>query len=255
MAQPAHVPKFGNWDSENISYTTYFETVRRDKGDGSKIFNPNDPEENPQAFYPRTVAQDHQHSEKHHNDTSTDYHVVKQHRRKHHRREDREFHRYVEAPRPHRSPFQGVDMDSHRSRNHGTSATMSSSVKRNSDNLLPQHQHHRRTNKDLAEGSHGFSQPPLHQAIPKAGSSQESAAPQHRAPSVPRFGSWDETDPQSAESFSVIFNKVKEQKQIAATKLPTPQPKIITYPERQKNSSHTSSKSKICCCLFPTAAE
>ncbi|KAL8032893.1 hypothetical protein ABFX02_13G126800 [Erythranthe guttata] len=38
--------------------------------------------------------------------------------------------------------------------------------------------------------------------------------------SVPKFGEWDENDPRSAEGFTVIFNKVKEEKQIAASKFP-----------------------------------
>ncbi|KAL7088631.1 hypothetical protein ACP275_13G139500 [Erythranthe tilingii] len=38
--------------------------------------------------------------------------------------------------------------------------------------------------------------------------------------SVPKFGEWDEKDPRSAEGFTVIFNKVKEEKQIAASKFP-----------------------------------
>ncbi|KAF6173215.1 hypothetical protein GIB67_026910 [Kingdonia uniflora] len=50
MAQHSHVPKFGNWDSENVPYTTYFENARKEKGTGLKKMNPNDPEENPDAF-------------------------------------------------------------------------------------------------------------------------------------------------------------------------------------------------------------
>ncbi|XP_017700674.2 NOI-like protein isoform X2 [Phoenix dactylifera] len=255
MTQLAHAPKFGNWDGENIPYTTYFEMVRRDKGAGSKILNPNDPEENPQAYHPGTFARDHKRCQKHHNDTSTGYHVVKQHHRKHNSREDGEFQRYMEAPLPHRSTFQRVNMGPQRSRNRGSRLSVPSSDKNNSDNSLLQPRHRRRTDKDSAEGSHGFSPLPLHEAIPEAGNSLEGKAPQRRAPSVPRFGSWDETDPKSAESFTVIFNKVKEEKQIAATKLPTLPAKTMTYPERQNNSSHASSKSKMCCCLFPTAAE
>lgn len=46
--QSSHVPKFGNWERENVPYTTYFENARRDRG--AKIINPNDPEQNPDAF-------------------------------------------------------------------------------------------------------------------------------------------------------------------------------------------------------------
>ncbi|KAJ0082536.1 hypothetical protein Patl1_09832 [Pistacia atlantica] len=44
----SHVPKFGNWEKDNIPYTTYFENARKEKA-GMRM-NPNDPEENPEAF-------------------------------------------------------------------------------------------------------------------------------------------------------------------------------------------------------------
>ncbi|KAL5839006.1 hypothetical protein ACOSQ4_011614 [Xanthoceras sorbifolium] len=42
-----------------------------------------------------------------------------------------------------------------------------------------------------------------------------------RAESVPKFGAWDDTDLTSGEGFTVIFNKVKEEKEIASAKFPT----------------------------------
>lgn len=42
----------------------------------------------------------------------------------------------------------------------------------------------------------------------------------YRSASVPKFGQWDENDPRSGEGFTVIFNKVKEEKHIAAAKFP-----------------------------------
>ncbi|PKA56602.1 RPM1-interacting protein 4 [Apostasia shenzhenica] len=45
----AHVPKFGNWEDKDVPYTKYFENARKDRVGG---FNPNDPEENPEAFMP-----------------------------------------------------------------------------------------------------------------------------------------------------------------------------------------------------------
>ncbi|PWA91391.1 Pathogenic type III effector avirulence factor Avr cleavage site-containing protein [Artemisia annua] len=47
--QRSHIPKFGSWDADNVPYTTYFENARKDKGSGLMI-NPNDPEQNPEAF-------------------------------------------------------------------------------------------------------------------------------------------------------------------------------------------------------------
>ncbi|CAJ1962592.1 unnamed protein product [Sphenostylis stenocarpa] len=49
MAQHSrHVPKFGNWDTDNVPYTAYFEHARREKG--GVMMNPNDPFKNPEAF-------------------------------------------------------------------------------------------------------------------------------------------------------------------------------------------------------------
>lgn len=49
MAQRSHVPKFGNWDGDNVPYTAFFENARKEKVGGARM-NPNDPEENPDAF-------------------------------------------------------------------------------------------------------------------------------------------------------------------------------------------------------------
>ncbi|KAK6124497.1 hypothetical protein DH2020_041750 [Rehmannia glutinosa] len=104
LQQRSHVPKFGNWDGDNVPYTAYFENARKEKTGGARI-NPNDPEQNPEAF----------------------------------------------------------------------------SIEDRAAKLLRQ---------------------------------------SYRSVSVPKFGQWDETDPRSAEGFTVIFNKVKEEKQIAAAKMP-----------------------------------
>ncbi|KAL6978806.1 hypothetical protein U1Q18_020474 [Sarracenia purpurea var. burkii] len=46
----SHVPKFGNWESEeNVPYTAYFDKARKGRSDG-KMINPNDPQENPDLF-------------------------------------------------------------------------------------------------------------------------------------------------------------------------------------------------------------
>lgn len=49
LQQRSHVPKFGNWDGDNVPYTAYFENARKEKTVGIRI-NPNDPEQNPEAF-------------------------------------------------------------------------------------------------------------------------------------------------------------------------------------------------------------
>lgn len=48
--QRSHVPKFGNWESDdNVPYTAYFDKARKGRP-GTKIINPNDPEENPDLY-------------------------------------------------------------------------------------------------------------------------------------------------------------------------------------------------------------
>lgn len=61
------------------------------------------------------------------------------------------------------------------------------------------------------------------------------------------FGAWDEKDPKSAEGFTVIFQKVKEEKHIAATKFP-PIPQQASYtPNTAKNDGR---RTKVC--LYPS---
>lgn len=57
------------------------------------------------------------------------------------------------------------------------------------------------------------------------------------------FGAWDEKDPKSAEGFTVIFQKVKEEKHIAATNFP-PIPQQPTYNHNASNKN--AKRSKVC---------
>ena len=41
-----------------------------------------------------------------------------------------------------------------------------------------------------------------------------------RSAAVPKFGEWDETNPASAEGYTHIFNKVREERQVAAGHVP-----------------------------------
>lgn len=67
----SHVPKFGDWDSDNnVPYTDYFENALKQKS-GVKL-NPNDPEENPEAFMAynkntNTIARPHNNNNFHRN--------------------------------------------------------------------------------------------------------------------------------------------------------------------------------------------
>lgn len=183
MAQRSHVPKFGNWDGDNVPYTAYFENARKEKAGGIKI-NPNDPEQNPEAF-------------------SIGSNGI--------------------------SPNNGsYELQRHKG---GGSSTHSSDT----SVLKPKHQrkksHRTKSNADTTN-------PPLPGPIDADDFS-------YRSVSVPKFGQWDENDPRSAEGFTVIFNKVKEEKQIAASKPPVPIQTTNNYQARQGRETR-----KKCCCLF-----
>lgn len=73
----------------------------------------------------------------------------------------------------------------------------------------------------------------------------------HRTPSVPKFGAWDELDPESGEGFTAIFNKVKEEKQIASSQFPNVSPQPSYYPSAQRHG-RSSSRSKV---IYTSACE
>lgn len=62
----------------------------------------------------------------------------------------------------------------------------------------------------------------------------------HRAASIPKFGSWDVNDPKSGEGFTVIFDRIKEEKQNnGAIEVPTmlpPRPPTNHLKDRSKRS-------------------
>jgi len=41
----------------------------------------------------------------------------------------------------------------------------------------------------------------------------------HRAAAIPEFGKWDVTDPKSGEGYTVMFSKIKEEKQIMSSRI------------------------------------
>ncbi|KAL2529847.1 RPM1-interacting protein 4 [Forsythia ovata] len=70
--------------------------------------------------------------------------------------------------------------------------------------------------------------------------------PDHN-PAVPKFGDWDETNPASAEGYTHIFNRVREEKNSDAGKVPV-MPTETSYPNGQKQ--YGNDNLKVCGC-FP----
>ncbi|KAL9671553.1 hypothetical protein QQ045_009122 [Rhodiola kirilowii] len=198
MAQKAHVPKFGNWEGDNVPYTVYFEKARKGKAGGRRL-NPNDPEDNPEIF--KALAGRLENQNKPVKDDRSDSEVSNnQHRR--------------EKP-------------GHKKVSNGSSySSFSSSV--------------------------SSGPPPKAKSDQNPPSSNLPKPKHHRAASIPKFGAWDAADPTSGEGFTVIFNKVKQEKHVKTIHLPAlPQP-----PSKPKNKSNCRSRlaskiPKISCC-FPS---
>ncbi|KAF9611002.1 hypothetical protein IFM89_026308 [Coptis chinensis] len=274
--QHSHVPKFGNWDTENVPYTTYFENARNERDKGAKKINPNDPEENPDAFSHRIMGLE--------NDGN--HHVVRAPpsqvnpgtmmpvgKRKEDRHDREERHRQRsssiekinlgqpksgsrdrEGHRQRSTSIEKISLGQPKSGGRTSTTTESGSDISSSDCSLLQSNNHRTRStqkKSLGEGSNSnsfpSSSPPTQ---PKGGSHRSDDTQSQKVASVPKFGAWDETDPRSGEGFTIIFNKMKEEKQIGAAKFPPGTSPLNIYSNHQRNHAKSSSTPKICCCLF-----
>lgn len=191
----SHVPKFGNWDNDNVHYTTYFENARKERA--GVIMNPNDPEENPEAFMYMRGNQ--------------------------------------ESSGDHNNCFQIPNKHVSAGRQHAESRRRPNSPKRST--LDPQ-------KSSFSVSASGSS------SDQRSGSSPSNDNKHQRAPSIPKFGAWDETDPESGDGFTAIFNKVKEEKKSPPSQYPIlpPQPSKVLDGHSKHRSS--SPKSKVCCCIF-----
>ncbi|GJT88661.1 RPM1-interacting protein 4-like protein [Tanacetum coccineum] len=186
--------------ADNVPYTTYFENARKDKGSGVMI-NPNDPEQNPEAFMAYGGGSD---------DVSNDNIVNDEKNMKH----------------GDKKSMTSIDFN-----RKGSNSDFS--------NVQQNYKSDRRKSSKSRERISNFSPPsPSHGPnTPRYGYNRADdipvrefffEIPSHRSASVPMFGAWDEKDPKSGEGFTVIFQKVKEEKHIAATKFP-PIPQQPSY--------------------------
>ncbi|XP_059440652.1 RPM1-interacting protein 4-like [Corylus avellana] len=250
MAQNSHVPKFGNWDdNDSIPYTIYFENARKDKG-GVKMMNPNDPEENPEAFM--CMREGLAVNVNSNNSISSSE-----------KQQNKGGH-----SRPPAHPRNNIITSSNqqKSGSHRRITSESGSERSGSDYSLMQ-PGHRRVRSDMKKkkntssdhGSNSFSTSGTRHSTSRertAGSysSNDHMTAHHKVASVPKFGAWDESDPKSGEGFTVIFNKVKEEKQIAATQFAS-EPTQSSYYSNAHGHGRSSSRSKICCCLFSSESD
>ncbi|ESR34189.1 hypothetical protein CICLE_v100068022mg, partial [Citrus x clementina] len=70
--------------------------------------------------------------------------------------------------------------------------------------------------------------------------------PDHSA-AVPKFGEWDESDPTSADGFTHVFNKVREEKMNGTGNVSAAAFRKPYYKDQKQHENKTSKK----CCCFP----
>ncbi|GMI72694.1 RPM1 interacting protein 4 [Hibiscus trionum] len=281
----SHVPKFGDWDNDDLPYTAYFENARKEKG--GKIMNPNDPEDNPEAFMYMRGGQESNYGCRHDHDSSKSDSVDK------HRPdagkimnpndpeenpeafmymrgglESNYDHQHAHVPlaadsiksesadkhRPNSANRIGsIDQQRSARRQWNTRSESGSETGTGSDRTHLNH--HRLTSSGPKNGQAGE----VSFSASVSGQSHRNGNYEYkhqRTTSVPKFGEWDETDPTSGAGFTVIFNKVKEEKRAPpASSFATvaPEVKTMNYSDSHQSKCPTpswGSKFKICCCLF-----
>lgn len=109
---------------------------------------------------------------------------------------------------------------------------------------------HRRERSDKKNNSSDGSYP----VSPSRTSRPSLDTGHHRVGSVPKFGAWDESDPASGEGYTFIFEKMKKEKQSPAPPFSPVNPQASYYSNAQEKG-RSSSRSKICCCLFSSGTD
>ncbi|KAF8402118.1 hypothetical protein HHK36_013070 [Tetracentron sinense] len=261
--QPSHVPKFGNWESaENVPYTTYFDNARKGKS-GGKIINPN-AWDNPDIFSDNTPpvrAPPFRTGAK--SEAPMGLEAV---RPKYERRTSREYgdpRRLTDSPARHDTVGRraATDLPHQRHGDRGVSlgeiprkAARQGGGSEQSIEHSPLHPHYQTRiagkgsgvsspsweRKGSPESSHGIapSTPGRSRLRPVARGNENP----DKGAAVPKFGEWDENNPSSADGFTHIFNKVREEKQSGSAKVP------ITTNESSYSNGHKqiSDNSKVC---------
>lgn len=166
LQQRSHVPKFGNWDdNDNIPYTIYFENAGKDKG-GVKTMNPNDPEENPEAFM--SMREGLEINAVHANSNNSVSSLEKPHKIKGH-------------SRPPAHPRNSSSSNQQKSGSHRSITSESASDRSGSDYSLMQPGHRRgmsdmkKKKKNLSDGSNSFSTSVAGHARERTGSYSSAA--------------------------------------------------------------------------------
>lgn len=219
MAQHSHhVPKFGNWDTDNVPYTSYFENARREKS--GIMINPNDPMENPEAF--NTCIR-----------VDADEVMMASHGYSHN--------------------VHSLENGSHvrrRSRGSNGELTVTAEFGASEQSHFDHSVNHKRNMSKGGSSIKGFSSS-SHNTQRTANSSFSDHS-NHRATAIPKFGTWDVTNPKSGEGYTAIFSKIKEERQIKSSHVSSihSTPPLNNSNIKNQYGESSSWLSKYCCCCF-----
>ncbi|XP_061337417.1 RPM1-interacting protein 4-like isoform X2 [Gastrolobium bilobum] len=250
MAQRSHVPKFGNWESEDdVPYTAYFDKARKGRT-GIKIINPNDPEENSDLVPDDSLSDSLAPSSK----PIVDKGSAQSTNELRKSLEDGDPKHFIDSPARHdnagnksasdsapRHGGHGVGSNDSRRRPSRQSTGSEYSIERS-----PLHRQARTPGRDSPslegknsyDSSHGTPGRSRLRPVNRGDETPDKGA------AVPKFGEWDVTNPASADGYTHIFNKVREERQGGAGQVPgTPneRPRVI----RNQPSNDTAK----CCCF------
>ncbi|XP_073149226.1 RPM1-interacting protein 4-like [Henckelia pumila] len=250
----SNVPKFGNWESEDsVPYTVYFDKARKTRGE--KIINPNDPLENPDMFRkiePSPLAPAAPAPLK--TRTKPEEPIVRGSVKQIHdhrvSRDDADFRQLSNSTVRNENVRQRPPSESSYGGrvNRANQSTRSSAGSEYSIESSPHHPQARNAGRGVGsapwegtnyENNHGI------RARSRLGPiAQEDNSPEKGA-AVPRFGDWNEHDPRSAENLTLVFDKVRQERN------PTPG-HVSNAPKRPSYSpqiQRPSNEPKKCC--FP----
>ncbi|XP_072989451.1 protein NOI4-like [Typha latifolia] len=72
---------------------------------------------------------------------------------------------------------------------------------------------------------------------------------------LPKFGEWDVNDPASAEGYTVIFNKARDEKKTGGNAQGSDSPRKEQKEEKSGTYAPKSNSKKWLCCVIPNHAE
>ncbi|KAL7105820.1 hypothetical protein ACP275_07G069700 [Erythranthe tilingii] len=270
----AQVPKFGNWESEEeVPYTMYFDNARKGKKSG-QIYQ-TDSQDNTEKSSESKTRNHERHSSREEEESEA---IKGTHKRQNPGSEDKSERRVPEALRkrhergPSReegemrraimdSPMRNSSSNSPRHRLGGETPKRVAARQGVGPDQSPHHPNSRVGGKN---NNNGISSPSWERKGASEGSSHHGLAPltpgrsrlrsvtrgddsPDRSPAVPKFGDWDETDPASAEGYTQVFNRVREEKHSETGKVPI-MPTETSYSNSQKQCRNDNSKG---CSCFP----